>query len=245
MKRNEYSALIKRLNSLDDIEKISRAESLDPVLLTIIYTQKITRHVIKNFYKVKGMARKYCYEWRRGARLIDLSKRVNFPPVLFAYIIFMENKVHRKVFWEYIRKPENIRDRKLRAEIIEIVKNDIIYSPSAIKKQYERGKKGEENINNWLTDKKIPFLTEAELRSTHAKTPDFLLLEPIEIKRKKIKWIESKATFGDLYEIRRNMRKQILPYIEIFGSGAVVYWFGYIEDIIFPKDLVILDGNYF
>src|SRR3989442_14074805 len=43
-------------------------------------------------------------------------------------------------------------------------------------------------------------------------------------------WIESKATFGDPYEIRRHLRKQLQPYSDLFGDGAVVYWFGHVDD---------------
>ena len=44
-----------------------------------------------------------------------------------------------------------------------------------------------------------------------------------------INWIESKATFGDRVEVNKNMKKQLEPYLELFGQGVVIYWFGFVD----------------
>src|SRR2546428_12580285 len=62
------------------------------------------------------------------------------------------------------------------------------------------------------------------------KTPDILLHKPIEMIGSRKYWNESKATFGDPYEIRRHLRKQLQPYSDMFGDGAVRYWFGHVDD---------------
>ena len=42
-----------------------------------------------------------------------------------------------------------------------------------------------------------------------------------------------------------NMRRQLKPYTDMFGTGAVVYWFGFIEGIEPPEGVVLLPGTYF
>ncbi len=60
-------------------------------------------------------------------------------------------------------------------------------------------------------------------------------------------WIESKATFGDPYEIRRHIKKQLLPYSDLFGDGAVVYWFGHVDDQMYalPEGVDIVRPTFF
>ena len=60
-------------------------------------------------------------------------------------------------------------------------------------------------------------------------------------------WIESKATFGDPYEIRRHLRKQLQPYSDMFGDGAVVYWFGHVDDQKYelPEGVDIVSPTFF
>jgi hypothetical protein len=58
-----------------------------------------------------------------------------------------------------------------------------------------------------------------------------------------INWIESKATFGDNVEIKKNIKKQLLPYLDLFGRGMVVYWFGFLDDFEGPDDIIITDDR--
>src|SRR5438128_65234 len=59
--------------------------------------------------------------------------------------------------------------------------------------------------------------------------------------------IARKATFGDPYEIRRHLRKQLQPYSDMFGDGAVVYWFGHVDDQKYelPEGVDIVSPTFF
>jgi hypothetical protein len=74
-----------------------------------------------------------------------------------------------------------------------------------------------------------------------------LLHKPIEMNGSRKYWIESKATFGDPYEIRRHLRKQLQPYSDMFGDGAVVYWFGHVDDQKYdlPEGVDIVSPTFF
>ncbi|HEV2428246.1 MAG TPA: TPD domain-containing protein, partial [Thermoplasmata archaeon] len=58
----------------------------------------------------------------------------------------------------------------------------------------------------------------------------------------KIAWIESKANFGDDVELKKNLRRQLGPYTELFGEGAVVYWYGYVDNADSPPGILLWDG---
>ncbi len=47
----------------------------------------------------------------------------------------------------------------------------------------------------------------------------------------KIKWIESKALFGDFKTHWIYSKKQYSQYFNLFGRGFVVYWFGCVDGL--------------
>jgi hypothetical protein len=220
MKFKEYKELYDKLRNPKDIDRLAK-KGLDRELLLVIYNQKVVRRSTRRFYEVKNNARKLLRKWKRGAHLI-----------------LKEDRMPRKKFWGYLSDPSTIRDKRLRRELEQVSKKDLVYSPSAMEKGFERGKLGEEKLFKWLEKRKIPFRTENQIKGEFPKTPDFLLGKPIKFNGSKRYWIESKASFGTPEEVRRNVRNQLKFYKELFGDGIVVYWFGFIEDM----DLKVPEG---
>ncbi len=241
LQQSEYEALQSRIDHWRSIERISAETGYDPEMLLILYTQRVTRAATKRFYKVKSQARQLVTAWKGGESLLQIAQRVDFPPILTAYQLLMEDRVPRKRFWAYIRDPATIPDRRLRKEVEELLEEDLIYSPEGTDIQHARGKVGEGRLNEWLDRHGISYLTENDLRGEHTKTPDVLLHEPLVVDNLEIHWIESKANFGDRVEIRRNLTKQLAPYLSLFGSGLVIYWFGYVYDQPLPEGILISD----
>ena len=67
--------------------------------------------------------------------------------------------------------------------------------------------------------------------TVEGKTPDFLLKKPITWHGDEYNWIESKASFGDEYIHRKNHRGQVSKYVELYGQGILVYWYGYLDTL--------------
>ena len=240
MEFGEYKKIYNGLNGPSDIERLMK-EGYDKELLTVLFTQKTTRETKKRFHVVKQNAPRLLRDWKKGKSLLEISKQWNFPPMLTAMMIFLEDGASKKEFWGYIRNPETLKSEEVANEVREVVAADIVYSPEADEGHRRRGLWGESLLQNWLNDQSIKYRTECDLRGSHEKTPDSLLDEPMYYEGKKIYWIESKATFGDNTEFRFNSRKQLIPYTKLFGPGVVVYWMGCLNDLEMPEDVYISD----
>ncbi|MEM3852241.1 MAG: C15orf41 family protein [Methanomassiliicoccales archaeon] len=243
MKRELYSEIYYSLKHPEDIKREAAKRNLPEELMLVIYTQKTVRYATRDYYQIVEIAPALYRRWRRGESIVRLARRLNFPPVLLGLILSSHMGIGRKKFWRLMREPETIEDERLREEFRSIRKADILYSPEGAEVQKKRGINGEEKLAKWLTDHNITFRTEKELRGKFPKTPDFLLKESLPFNGMKIRWIDSKASFGDDIEIRRNHRKQFRQYVELFGDGMVVYWFGIIDDIKGDEHILISDAG--
>ncbi len=245
MKYEDYRNIYSRLKTPRDIDRLVEELKVDRELLLVMYTQRTVRDATRRYYIVKKDIEKLAKDWRRGMTIYKLARRINFPPVLLGLMLAPEINVTRKQYWKYLRDPETCHDKCLKKELKQIAEMDIIYSPKGSQVQTERGKWGEALLQDWLDCRELKYRTEEDLRATHKKTPDVLLDKPMVIDGTKIYWIESKASFGDEIELKKNVRRQLKPYTELFGAGAVVYWFGFIEGIEPPEGITLLDGTYF
>ena len=63
----------------------------------------------------------------------------------------------------------------------------------------------------------------------------------MEFEGREIRWIESKASFGDAVEFRYNCKNQLIPYTELFGPGVVVYWTGHLDGLEAPDGITVED----
>lgn len=247
MNQEQYRKLAHELNVPDDIDKVAREYGIDREIALIIYTQRVTRDATSRFYVVKNQLARIASQYDKGTSLVELAGRHSFPPVLLGYLLFLYKGLPRKVFWQNVRCPEQIRDGRLRKEITAAVACDIIYSPKGEEVQRERGHRGERWLCDWLDRRNVKYMTEHDLKKLkgYTKTPDALFMKPMMVAGKKTAWIESKANFGDVVEIKRNLKKQLLPYVKLFGPGIVVYWYGYVSDLLPPEGVTLVDANFF
>ncbi|MEM2943296.1 MAG: C15orf41 family protein [Methanomassiliicoccales archaeon] len=243
MKLSEYREIYDSLNFPEDIRKVANEKKLNEELLTVIFTQKTVRETTKRFYLVKRNADILLESWKKGKSILSIARKWRFSPILTGLIIFQANGLSKKQYWNMVKQPELIKDSRLMNEIMDVIRADVVYSPWATEIQYKRGEWGENQLKQWLDAQGLEYKTERDLRGEFPKTPDCLLQRPIRLNGWKINWIESKASFGDLIEVKKNIRRQLSAYTELFGDGLVVYWFGYLEDIRCPDGIVISDSS--
>ena len=246
MKRVEYEFIYDRLNEPADVKKLHERMGISKDLLFNILGKKIVRNATKRYYIVKRKSGKLFHDWERGKSLRKIDRSINFPSMLTAFFVLNKKGISRKRFNNMVKDPVSIRNHRIRKEIGEVIREDFVYSPWAHKLQAKNGKETEDKIERWLEERGIKFMTENESRKRNrVRTPDFLLKKPITIRRKRVKWIESKASFGDDKEIKKDFKKQLKPYIDHFGPGAVVYWYGFLEGLRIDSEILILSHSFF
>jgi Holliday junction resolvase len=245
MKLEDYKKLYRRLNGVEDVDVLCKEYQLTKDALFNILSQKIVRNATARYYPVKRYGRDLVHEWMNGKSFLEIAKRIDFPPVLTASIILQQYGISKKRFWKYLINLELLPDPRLKKELASASNADWCYSPKAMVSQRERGNKVEDIVKEWLMKQGFEFEREKDLKKRYKKTPDFLLKKPLNIEGERINWIECKASFGDAVEIRRNTKKQFLPYTNLFGTGIVVYWHGFIEDIEIIKNVIITDRSFF
>ena len=247
MKLVEYQDLYSKLGTAQDIDFLAENLGYDKELLLVIYTQRVVRDTTKKFYRVKAQARRLAFMWQNGTSLLEIARRFDFPAILTALMVLEQRRISRKNFWKMINDIDSVKDRRLRRELDEVNRADIVYSPGGTARQYARGRWGEAKLHTWLNARGLQYETEKDLRAKYDKTPDILLHKPLEMNGSRKYWIESKATFGDPYEIRRHIKKQLQPYSDLFGDGAVVYWFGHVDDQPYslPEGVDIVSPTFF
>lgn len=231
MKLEIFKDLYKKLNGYEDIKILSEEFKLSEETIFVIYSQKITRIATRRYYKVKANSKNLLRDWIRGKSFVSISKELSFPAVLTALLILLEYGISRKKYWRYLCEVENIGIERIREELKEVSDYDLVYSPKAMVLQRKRGEEFEEFVKNWLCKNNIEFLRENDLKPKNKKTPDFFLKTPFEVDNFIVNWIECKASFGDDIEFRKNLKKQLLPYLTQFGTGIVIYKYGIIDEL--------------
>jgi len=208
-----------------------------------IRSQYLQRKSIKNHYKVKDKAGLYYKEWQKGKSIAEIALDVDFPPVLLANFLMLKMRFSKKKTKEIMKNTNLVKkNKRLKDELDEILGRDELYTLRSHDKQSAEGNRREDRIADWLDKKEIKYFTENELRAgtVEGKTPDFLLLEPIDWHGDKYNWIESKASFGDEYIHRKNHGKQVSKYVELYGQGILVYWYGYLN-VLKTRGYTIVD----
>lgn len=180
--------------------------------------------------------------------ILDMANEIGIAPVLMARLIldgFIKQdklelvdkesiKTKDKISISFlIRETHLLKDGRLASEILECCFMDEDYGPSIDLVKNLIGIEYESKLERILVQHGILFIKENELREKgFDKTPDFKLEIPICLNNGAlISWIDSKATFGDEQSHSEYYENQFKFYLNRFGSGLVIYWFGYLKDI--------------
>ena len=134
---------------------------------------------------------------------------------------------------KWYRTPALIPHAGLAANVQHCHQVDKYYSPAMDEFRNRIGRLYEERLNECLNALGVVYLDEPRMRKMgYARTPDAVLSEPIAVAGRVVKWIESKAWFGDPPSHASYLRDQYWPYYNRFGPGLVIYWFGFVEESV-------------
>ncbi|MDP2218395.1 MAG: C15orf41 family protein [Methanolobus sp.] len=233
---NTYEQIFSSLKGVDDIDRVSEMFSQPVGVIYSILNQKTVTDVKKNFSRVQDRSGKHLSMWQKGTTIVQIARKNSIPATLMAAMILSEMGIPKKSFMKNI---DELPDMRLKKEVKEAMCSDHFFSPRAHEVHTVKGKMGESILEQWLANKGVSFRTENDLRALGiAKTPDFLLEEPLDINGKNVSWIESKALFGDEKEHQYYMKKQFTDYEENFGTGMIVYWYGFLDSVKMDGHLI-------
>lgn len=216
-----------RLRRMLNLRNLDRFSYPKPILSSILSQKIVDRVKARHPIYVKRLNEIAEY-WKEKGKLPSWFVA---PPMIKAKLLMKALGFTKSEIKRYTKNPDLIEDEKLRMLVWKANITDFIYSPIATKFHHVKGKIGEEIIRNWLESLGADYLTEEELRKNGGKTPDFLLEKPLKFNGFEIRWIESKAMFGDLNVHSQYWRRQYYEYLRQFGRGTVIYWFGHVDGL--------------
>lgn len=183
----------------------------------IRYCQNLQRQSIFNYRKLKTFKKSDL----SGDILKDAANIGVAPVMVVRHLLELEGCTKNIV--RQIVRTESPPPNYLKDALEIALQNDPVFSPKGIQYGKKRGKLGEELIGKWLDSLSIGYD-----RDLGQGGPDFLLKCRLNVDISgtisEFDWIESKASYGDAYEIRHN-HKQFDRY-DFFGYGIVFYWYG-------------------
>lgn len=173
--------------------------------------------------------------------IVRMAKELDICPCLIAKLILQK---HFSLFAidqksglqmninQYLRDTTLIEDSDLAYEVYLCTLYDDVYSPISDTLKNSLGQQYEIKLYRELTELGLAFRDEEYLRKFgYDKTPDIKLEVPVAIDGAIVHWIESKALFGDEEVHKDYTKNQYASYWNRFGTGLVIYWFGFVDTI--------------
>uniref|UniRef100_A0A336M0L5 CDAN1-interacting nuclease 1 n=1 Tax=Culicoides sonorensis TaxID=179676 RepID=A0A336M0L5_CULSO len=174
-----------------------------------------------------------------GKILVRMAIDMDFSPISLARIILATAypEISKPEISEMIRNFDLVPDPMLALNVGHCVFNDNQEGAIADGARRCIGEEYEIRLKDYARKAGMVFYDEGDLRREgYDKTPDLKMAVPFLYKGKVVNWIESKALFGDHDAHKRYLNEQLISYVNRFGPGIVIYWFGYLDDIKYYKE---------
>lgn len=271
----EFAEIKSSIIDRSNLSAIAQAHRVPYTTVRGIYSLKIKEKETKAHATHTKNAKLYWEEFRAlilqnssSNCLIDLSEKYDTQPVLMGKFVLeglCQSSGQAKVSaTEFLQNPNSINLRGtgipselLLRELQDCADYDDSYGPLADLTKQNIGREYEAILAQELVGLGMRFHYDGALRAMNLnKTPDFVLLSRAALRGSAVRWLDSKALFGDPDTMRKHYVEQLQPYVNRFGSGVAVYWFGLVAEAAealraesggrvvfaagFPEDLIVL-----
>ncbi|KAI5643053.1 hypothetical protein NE865_04775 [Phthorimaea operculella] len=244
MKVDTYNAILEDFSKLTSYsrkaenEMKSKYKFLQPSTFGSLFSLLVQRVMKQRYRKSPSISSKYyelyqnCSDAHTGNKIIYLADSQGISPALFARSLLQHVYGDSTMAKKCMKDTNLIEDPDLAYEVFLGVMNDNQYGPYSDVIKQCIGQDYETKLQRELEAMNISFSDENELRLRgYDKTPDFKLDVPIAVGDFIVHWIESKALFGDEENHSMYLTEQFTSYYNRFGTGMVIYWFGYLETL--------------
>ena len=221
------------------IPEEAAAQGISYNALLSIRHQRLVRHVKAVSGDHRRQVAAYCRRYEAGESIRQIACRVRYPPYLLARMLVEElcQLETRQKVTELMRAPHLIANLRLRWEVTHCIELDGDFSPGADRVARAIGVDYERELCLRLRALAVPFEDEDTLRARGLpKTPDVRLLVPLGLvdadgKQHLVNWIDSKAMYGTRETYLTEVLPQVTRYVNRFGPGCVVFWYGFCPSI--------------
>lgn len=171
--------------------------------------------------------------------VLEISRIVDAPPVNVFRVILAQMHFSKAQIKRCLRNPKHEFAKREQREYFAAEQSDIVSNFDHDASQ-ERAELFELAVQRFLVSRRVAFVTQKQLESEQKKefgkpllTPDFLILDELIVNGQTVKWLDAKAFYGANVPLNiKRVRKQISRYIEHWGSGAIMYLYGFSEMLV-------------
>lgn len=234
--KNKY----KILNDEDYVKKFAKY-GLDKCLIMSLKNAVLLDELISNFWVYKNAVAEMSEEYVKH-NILYISEKYKASPIILMKVMFesrgYSKKEIRKIF---DGKYDNITEYD-KKQIIMARENDD-FGDMDNDDVLRRSMMFEIKVGEMLKENGIRYKTQEDLCKEQMKkdgyvscTPDFLLLDGLDVDGVNIKWIDCKNYYGAYTKkIVKGIKKQTKKYLDRYGGGCIVFNYGYSEKLCFEN----------
>ncbi|CAG0880708.1 unnamed protein product [Darwinula stevensoni] len=174
--------------------------------------------------------------------LLRMAEDIGFSPAMLARSILQKHlesqenlsgcEPSKKELNRISQNLDLLNDKVLASECYLCFLVDDNYGPIPDGIKHQVGVDYECLLKQTLNKYGIPFQDECALRCEgYDRTPDVKLSIPIAVQDEVVCWVESKALFGDDESHSTYLHDQLKSYLNRYGNGMVIYWFGCVSEL--------------
>lgn len=235
------------LQNLNNMQKINNYDNVVNSELFISLRNSCIRYkMIKRHHILIKNTKKMIEDYNNKMDILNISKKYDGSPLNILRIIYAKiypNIPFKKLINNDGYNKLNEDDKKQFIKANKYDKFAIINQ----QKIHDASLLFEKEIEKLLVKHNIKYKTQEMLCKEqiveHGKcisTPDFLILSKFVINNVDVKWIDAKNFYGaDNKFVLDSIKKQTKKYVELYGSGIVIFKLGCNEKLVFDNMLCI------
>jgi hypothetical protein len=197
--------------------------------------------IIKNYYNLEKNSKLILQNYSKDG-ILKLSEKYNLSPMTITRFIF-DQLFHKKLKDLLLCDKLSSFDR----EQFKIAEENDIYVTLNQTGQMEKAILFENKIEDFLIKNLVTYTSQGQLIIEQTKkfgkainTPDFLITSELIINSKKVNWIDAKNFYGcNIHFMISKINKQIKKYLNTYGSGCIIFNYGFNSKISFPNVLIL------
>jgi hypothetical protein len=209
-------------------------------IISSINSSYIKNFIIEKYYRVNKYKNRILSMYP-NYDIIKISKKYGISPMTIMKII-IENKYHKN-----LSEVNNSNVSEIDFTQFKIASNYDNYYQLNQQDVSKESKEFEIKIEDILKKHDIKYQTQDDLVIEQTKiygkpinTPDFLIKSDLIINDKKVNWIDAKNFYGSKTKFVINrIKKQIKKYISSYGTGCIIFNYGYNSLLSFDNVLIL------